>query len=284
MSENRVNLDLGGGSLLQIASRTLVQSMSYIIDTPDNECVVIDGGNEFVEDADNLYRELSARNKKVKYWFITHAHNDHLGTLLYFLEHIKPFDINIENLCFDFPDEDYLSTREDYDDNLRFLKAVKEQGIKTITTKAGDIFNCGGIEIEVLNDHMESKGFETLNSTGIMLLVHFPKRDILFLGDMSDEAENMYLEKYGSKKIRCDIVQMAHHGQNGVSKSFYELIMPKICLYPTPKWLWENNMPTCLDPETAGKGPFNTLLTRQWMEELGVQASYTQVDGDWLFY
>lgn len=284
MIKNSVNIGLGGGSLLQIASRTLIQSMSYIIDTPDDECIVIDGGNEFVEDADNLYRELSLRNKKVKYWFITHAHNDHLGTILYLFEHIRPFDIEIENLCFDFPDEDYLSEREDYDENHRFLKAVRELGIKTVTTKAGDIFDCGRVRVEVLNDHMESKEFTDLNSTGIMLLIHFPEKSILFLGDMNKEAENIYLEKYGSEKLRCDIVQMAHHGQNGVSKSFYELIKPKICLYTTPKWLWENNMPTCLEAKTAGKGPFKTLITRQWMEELGVQANYTHIDGDWLFY
>ena len=34
---------------------------------------------------------------------------------------------------------------------------------------------------------------------------------------------------------------------------------------------------------TVGKGPFTTLETRRWMEELGVEASYTLADGDCIF-
>ncbi len=34
---------------------------------------------------------------------------------------------------------------------------------------------------------------------------------------------------------------MAHHGQAGATKQLYEAIAPKICLWPTPEWLWNND-------------------------------------------
>ena len=71
MNFNEYTLDLGGGSLLQVANRTLTQMMSYVIETPEGGTVVIDGGNTFDEDADNLYFELKNRGGKVDTWFIT---------------------------------------------------------------------------------------------------------------------------------------------------------------------------------------------------------------------
>ena len=73
------NLDLGGGSLWQIANRSRVQMMSYIIDCPKGGTIVIDGGMYCSEDADELYRLLEARGKKVDLWFFTHCHYDHYG-------------------------------------------------------------------------------------------------------------------------------------------------------------------------------------------------------------
>lgn len=51
------------------------------------------------------------------------------------------------------------------------------------------------------------------------------------MGDMHYEAQGDVLRQTDASKLRCDIVQMAHHGQDGVDRSFYELIRPKVCLY-----------------------------------------------------
>ena len=62
---------------------------------------------------------------------------------------------------------------------------------------------------------------------------------------------------------------MAHHGQAGVRKSFYQAIRFRACLWPTPTWVYNNDI---------GKG-FNTHIlqtidTRNWMEELGIEEQY----------
>ena len=73
---------------------------------------------------------------------------------------------------------------------------------------------------------------------------------------------------------------MAHHGQRGVAREVYEAILPSVCLWDTPDWLWENNNFYSNDPATAGKGPFTTLETRAWLERLGTKVHYVAKDGD----
>ncbi len=282
MKLNKVDLGLGGGSLLQIANRTLTQSMSYIIDTPKGRVIVIDGGNDCDEDSDNLYKELTKRDKKVDLWIITHAHSDHLGAITRIMEK-EDFDIKIKRFCYNFPDTEWLMTQEDSELNARFLNCVKRLEIDVVTPRKEQIIGVDKIFFEFISVPSDYKKHENINGTSIIFLVHFPKRDVLFTGDFDVTAEEEFFEHCDASKLRCDIVQMPHHGQNGVDRAFYELIMPKICLYTTPQWLWENNRYKRTDPETAGKGPFSTLETRAWMEELGAEQSYAHKDGDYLF-
>jgi len=284
MKLNVANLDLGGGSLLQVANRTRVQMMSYIIDCPDGGLIVIDGGFYCKEDAENLSAIIKARGGVVNYWFVTHCHYDHYGALLWLHEN-KSIDFTIENLCFNFPDIEWLSNKEDFEINKRFIGCCHLFAQRILTPFDNEVYSCGGVTVNVLNAPIkeEYEKYSAINSTSLILRVGFPKRDVLFLGDFDEWAEADLLARIDPEILKCDIVQMAHHGQNGVSYDFYRLIQPKICLYPTPKWLWENNLYGCNDPATVGKGPFNTLKTRRWMDELGVQTSYTLEHGDWLF-
>ena len=284
MKLNKVKLSLGGGSLLQVANRSLTQMMSYIIDTSDGKVIVIDGGFYCEEDAEHLYHLIVQRGGNVNLWVITHAHSDHLGALLWIMENHPVFDIKIDKLCFHFPANEWLSKQEEYDLNERFLLCIERHGIHTQRPITGDIIKCGNISVEIISHPENYENYPQINPTSIIFLVHFPERDVLFLGDFDVCGQAEFLQKRDISKLRADIVQMAHHGQAGVDRFFYELIQPKICLYTAPKWLWENNMYRCEDPHTAGKGPFEIIETRKWMKELNVEASYTHAEGDYLFW
>lgn len=278
-----VTIGLGGGSMLQIANRTLTQMMSYLIDTPEGGLLMIDGGNCCAEDAQNLYAELEKRGKCVDLWLITHAHSDHLGALLWLMENLPVFDLQIKCLCFHFPTQQWLDKKEEAAMNRRFLEEIKRHNIPVLVPQAGDRLPCRGVDVEIVSVPENYESYPNINSTSMISVVYFPKRDVLFLGDFDVHGQAEFLQKHDPASIRKDIVQMAHHGQDGVDKAFYELIKPQICLYAAPQWLWENNYYRCTNPESAGKGSHKTLETRGWMEELNVEASYTQADGDILF-
>lgn len=76
-------------------------------------------------------------------------------------------------------------------------------------------------------------------------------------------------------ELDSDYVQMAHHGQNGVTYEFYQAVSPKYCLWPTPEWLWNND-----NGGGYNSGPWKTLETREWIEKLDVEENYIAKDGD----
>lgn len=277
MSVNRVYLNLGGGKLYQFSNKSHVQMMSYLIESTDGRLVMIDGGNRCDEDADFLESVLLEKGGHISAWFLTHAHDDHYGTLLRLLERER-LNLTIDCIYFSFPPFDWAALkRENQERHLAdFAKELEKSGIPTARIDRGDHFDFG-VRIEVLNSLPDHKKMPTVNDTSIVLRVGFPKRDVLFLADLGVEGQK-HLIGESRDKLRCDIVQMAHHGQSGVDLDMYRLIDPKICLYPTPDWLWENDNGGGRD-----SGPWRTLQTREWMEQLNVQASFLAAYGDYVF-
>ena len=92
-----VTLLLGGVKLISLESITL--AMGYVVITPDNKVIVIDGG--YVGgDTDIMLKLLRTFTHKVDYWFLTHFHTDHTTVPAQLIEYQ---DIVIENLYYDFP-------------------------------------------------------------------------------------------------------------------------------------------------------------------------------------
>lgn len=277
---HRVSSGLGGGSLLQVSNRSHTQMMSYVIDTPDGNCVVIDGGNHRPEDARHLEKLIRERGGRVHLWILTHGHSDHIGALLWLMEQ-EHMDIQIDELYFTFPPTEWFKQVENgyyYVYVRKLLSALSAHGIESKRLERGQILECGGMSFSVLGGCSGYANYHTINDTTVVIKAHFPKRDVLFLGDLAPEGGKDLVEECGAEALRCDIVQMAHHGQNGVEKDFYEMVRPKICLYTAPDWLWNND-----NGGGVGSGEWKTLETRRWMEELGAEASYPCADGDYSF-
>ena len=132
----------------------------------------------------------------------------------------------------------------------------------------GQTIQVDDVTIQVMNDRYElstDKG----NNAGIVYKMLINGKSILFLGDMAEEGGRRLLAEAGPEALKSDIVQMAHHGQNGVGEEVYQAINPSICLWPTPQWLWENS-----------SGKYRTGETKNWMSRLNVQKHYCMKDGD----
>ena len=96
----------------------------------------------------------------------------------------------------------------------------------------------------------------------------------LVLGDTGINSSKKLLETQ-KDKLKSDIVQMAHHGQQGATEELYKEINPRVCMWPTPTWLWNNDA-----GEGYNTGPWKTVETREWMEKLNVKENYVAKDGD----
>ena len=122
---------------------------------------------------------------------------------------------------------------------------------------------------------------QTYDSNGVQ------KESVLFLGDLGNYGDVLLAtdSAFREEMRTCRIVQMAHHGQGGTSKAFYQAIDDiRICLYPAPDWLFDvynaDGWGAGLgDSELIGTAGYATLTTRAWMREMGVRYSYTMADG-----
>lgn len=276
MKLNLLDVDLGGGSVLQYANRDPYQMMGYLLKTPEGKTVMIDGGRQEGADAAYLHELILKEGGRVDLWLITHAHDDHFSALSCILRDMDKLDFEVGQMRICFPPLEWLKTVENgqpYSPAVEFLEGLAKHGIVPQPLRRGDRLTCGGLTIDVLHDAENYVNYHCVNDTGAVLRVRYPRRDVLFLADIEPAAARELMALYTPEQLRCDIVQMAHHGQSGAHREFYEVVRPKIALYTAPDWLWTNH---------NGTGPFRTLETRQWMRELGVVLSCPHCHGDFL--
>lgn len=265
---------LGGATLTMLAPATSSQNLSCVIQTKSGSVIVVDGGLR--EDADHLIETIQARGGRVAAWLITHPHSDHIGALTEILNK-SPIPIEIDNIYYSFLEKDTYQRGEnmgrmgDLENLLAAFNNIAPEKLHTPLSK-GQKIQVDEITINVMNLPFRSL-YNTFNNSSIAYRLDLNDKRILFLGDMGWDAGQNLLDKNNPADLKADVVQMAHHGQDGVEESLYRVIRPAICLWPTPQWLWDN--------EVNGKpGPWKTLTVRGWMENLGVQMNYGIKDGD----
>lgn len=270
----------------------------------DTKTIVIDGGT--VGDAAQLEQLLrthrppkSARGEHdpihVDLWLLTHPHHDHFGAFLTLCASLP--DMTVGQLCYRFPAVQDLCRYEgrnagemrlwDDFDALACGRFADSIHINCV----GDTVTVDDITVEVLRVYNPAFTSNFVNNSSTVYKITGHTASVLILGDLGveggEELMQMYPEEicitdgHGNKEIRhpraalsADYTQMAHHGQNGVSRACYEYIRPRACLWPAPQWLWDNDRGDGFDT-----GPWNTVRTREWMDALGVSVHIIEKDG-----
>ena len=246
---------------------------SFIITTEDGRVILIDGGHAAQTDylLETLRRITGQDRPHIDAWFLSHPHDDHVDAFWDVMEH-RLDEIELDTVYLNFPsklffvgnDESAEQTMEDF---YRVLPLFAD---KMRILCGGDELDIGAAHFRVL--YSQDFEFKGCNNASLVFRMDLGGKSALFTGDCGVEAGRKIVRLWkDSGLLRCDICQMAHHGQNGCGRDFYEAVSPSVCLWPTPSWLWTN-----LD----GEGPFKTLETRKWMEELGVRENLVMKDGE----
>ena len=258
-----------GGVLYQLAPVAAL-NMSYVFVTKQGKVLVFDGGREF--DEPRLTAFIQTLGGVVEHWFITHYHDDHIRALM---EIFKKQSLGVKNIYFHFPPVELLSDRGDSNNSLvSEFTGLIPHSVTRHTAKKGLTVCVDEATITVLNDACFEKGDNFVNDSSVCFKLSVNKTNVLFTGDLGIKGDDYLLEDDFVAQIKdCNVVQMAHHGQSGVSKKFYEATGVEICLYPTAKWLWNND-------KGDGKNSctWKTLKTREWMREMKVIKSYPALE------
>ena len=207
-------------------------------------------------------------------WFFTHPHSDHLNAFFHLL-HTKRSAFTFDKIYCCFPSLQYIGIEENAVtlDTFWFMEKKYYPG-KVVTVSIDDVYEFGAARFDVLYTVDCSIKTNVNNNSSTVLKLTLGGKTVLFLGDLGWDGGKKLLSMHGDA-LKSDYCQMAHHGQNGVKKDFYEAVKPKACLWCTPQWLWDND-----DGKGYNKNVFQTIIVRGWMEEIGVKEHYCIKDGD----
>ena len=196
-----------------------------------------------------------------------------LFTLLPDLQHLKIKKIYHSRLA------DNLIDKDDEQNSCReFYNQLEKSGIPIEDVQqAGKTIHFDNINLRILSVQNPEFEMNAYNNSSMVMRVCDKQTSILFLGDAGVECGEKLLQGPYGRELDSDYVQMAHHGQQGCSREFYQSIKFRGCLWSTPLWVWNND---------AGQG-FNTsrlktVETRHWMDELGIKEHHvTCLEGMW---
>lgn len=257
----------------QLPNQGPAQMMSYVVRSIGGRLIVIDGGRD--SDASYLKDFIRARGSRVEAWFVTHAHDDHVGALTDILR--KPDGITIDALYASLPESAWMKEMCDpaeWSGYQALMTTVTQSGHAFISPSLGETLTIDGIAIAVLGLCNPEFRKNPLNNSSMVLRFSDSRKSVLFLGDLGFEGGEKLLSGPMAERLPSMYVQMAHHGQNGVGEAFYQKVAPMYCLWPTPRWLWDND-----SGKGKGSGHWRTEEVRQWMERLSIRRHFVMCEG-----
>lgn len=257
--------------IYQIAPEPLSLMMCYVIITDNGKVIVIDGGIDGHGKNNPVYLPSLIRAAlglgqndyfRVDAWFLSHIHCDHFYELAKMLtEYSDTSNYSIENFYFSFPPQQngWESKGGERDYNIDEFESLKKGFANYAAVTGRNDFIYDRLNGSVINPENISKGltieidgcfFDILqtwdysdlvvNSTSTVMKLRCKGHSVLFLGDSYIDTGDRLLKAYSGDMIKSEYVQLAHHGQHGVSEQFYHAIDAdnSIRLWPSPSWVW----------------------------------------------
>lgn len=279
-------------TLLYMLTETSKFMMSFVIVTKNDNCIVVDGGRE--EDMPLLKEYIASR--KISAWILTHPHSDHIGGFMSEIRKNNLADFDIEKVYYNFPPLSLVDNTCDvpdvkyyvseFEEVLREFETELEPQIMDISciVSQGESIQIDECKIDFIYSFHRGIYSNMMNDASLVFKISTQNKSVLFLGDLGPDGGDI-LFRESRHLLKSDIVQMAHHGHMNVGMEVYAEIMPEVCLWCCPEWLYnEVEVPGYLsDAEKLFKAKrirmYGTAVTRKWMDILGVKKHYVTKDG-----
>lgn len=202
----------------------------------DNSLVIIDGGHQAQPNAEEFLRvarEITGipEGEKIRIacWFITHRHLDHIW--------------GVERILKEHADQLVLERiMHNHKDGADFDFSAYYPDVMYHAPRTGETIQFGNLTMDVLYTHEDLLDLRHMtytssdyNDSGTILKINFDGKVCMILGDIDKAAAKIVQQIYTEEQLKADVVQIAHHGLNGIS-DFYTIMDAKIALVPAQEW------------------------------------------------
>jgi competence protein ComEC len=200
------------------------QGDAAIVDLPDGQALVIDGGGLVGSPIDVgarvLAPELRARRRpEVAVAVLSHPHPDHYGGLATGLEAVRI------GALWDSGEGEAERIGGAYE---ALVAAMRARAVPVLRPGAlCGPHELGGASIEVLAPCPSFSSDRGPNDNSFVLRLTFGERSLLFVGDAEREEEEILLRR-GGERLRADVLKVGHHGsRTSSSPAFIAAVAPR---------------------------------------------------------
>jgi competence protein ComEC len=187
------------------------QGDSALIKTPNDHYYLVDGGPD--KKVLNQVGTEIPFSKKLDGLILTHPHADHVAGLNYVLDRYQVGKIYMTGAMHTAPD--YVS----------FLEKIREKNIPAEETLAGKEIADGEVKFNYLWPKKEQLTVKDLNDTSLVLRLTYRETGYLFLGDLSEKAQEQMMAETSISETQ--VMKVSHHGsKTGTSPKLLESAKP----------------------------------------------------------
>lgn len=229
------------------------QGDCILIKTPENQNILIDGGDEDSYKIIKSYLKLN-KVKNIDIIIATHFDKDHIGSLD---EIINNFNVN----------KIYAPNQtSDSDSYNNLINACKNKNLKLNHLIKGDSIRIAkNTKLDILSPSYIQ---ENSNANSIVFNLEYFNMDFLFTGDCEETNEVEIVNSYKLEDI--DFLKVSHHGSSSSStEKFIKEATPSIAAI------------SCGYKNQYGHPHKSTLDT---LEKYGAKTIRTDINGDLVFY
>lgn len=248
----------------QLTMMNIECGLSIVIRTEDGGFIIMDGGMRSEGDMQELGRYLAEKNPHggkpiVHAWMISHTHVDHMLLATDFLDHCHDA-IDLRATVFNFTD---FSLPMGYDNPVsekvrvdRYLELLEQRfpNAPTYRCHTGEVMRFPGLEIRTVNTHEDNypNPLDHFNqASAAWKLTFVGGKTVMLMGDTWRACCKQMGEIYSAEFLKCDVLQLTHHGLYGGNLELYQKIDPEICLWATPEANFVGKRTTPKEPDPA---------------------------------
>jgi competence protein ComEC len=205
---------------LHVSFLDVGQGDAILIQTPNGQNILIDGGPDPQKINLELGEKLPFWDKTIDFVVCTQPQADHVTGLVEVLQRYKV--------------EEVLESGVSYNSSVyqEWCNLVEEKHIKRDTAQAGQEIDLGnGIKMEVLNPpaSLWEETSDDVDNNGVVLRLSWGELSFLFTADIRKEVE---FELIGQRaNLKSTVLKVAHHGsKTSTSQQFLAAVAPEVAV------------------------------------------------------